>query len=77
MDGKWTIHPARSHRQRRLLRPRARSGCAPSAIVAAYREATEARHGAVMFQGEMIDEANRGMAERVVEAGGAAGYTQT
>jgi citrate lyase subunit beta/citryl-CoA lyase len=30
-----------------------------------------------MFEGEMIDEANRRMAERLAEAGRAAGYTQT
>ena len=30
-----------------------------------------------MFDGEMIDEANRKMAERVARAGEAAGYTQT
>ena len=30
-----------------------------------------------MFEGEMIDEANRKMAERLAQAGRAAGYTQT
>jgi citrate lyase subunit beta/citryl-CoA lyase len=36
-------------------------------ILAAYREATQAEgRGAVRFEGEMIDEANRKMAEAVV-----------
>jgi citrate lyase subunit beta/citryl-CoA lyase len=41
----------------------------------AYRAAAdEGGQGAAMVDGEMIDEANRKMAERVVQAGHAAGY---
>jgi citrate lyase subunit beta/citryl-CoA lyase len=43
-------------------------------MLAAYDEAGRAGHGAAMFDGEMIDEANRKMAQRVAQAGRAAGY---
>ena len=38
------------------------------------RIATDA--GAAVFEGEMIDEANRKMAERIAQAGRAAGYAR-
>jgi len=44
------------------------------ALLAAYRDAADEGRGAAMFDGEMIDEANRKMAERLAEAGRAAGY---
>ena len=44
-------------------------------MLAAYDEAhRDGGRGAAMFEGEMIDEANRKMAERVAKAGRAAGY---
>jgi len=43
-------------------------------MLEAYREAHEAGSGAAMYEGEMIDEANRKMAERIALAGRAAGY---
>jgi citrate lyase subunit beta/citryl-CoA lyase len=43
-------------------------------MLQAYRVATQdERKGAVMFRGEMIDEASRKMAEQVEAAGRAAG----
>ena len=48
------------------------------AILEAYRVATdEEGRGAVMFNGEMIDEASRKMALQVEAAGRAAGMTPT
>ena len=44
------------------------------AMLAAYDDAHAQGHGAAIFEGEMIDEANRKMAERVARAGRAAGY---
>ena len=44
------LHPARDEWER------------AEALLAAYREATESGRGAAMFEGEMIDEANRRMA---------------
>ena len=44
-------------------------------MLAAYERATHGEgRGAAMFEGEMIDEANRKMAERLADAGRAAGY---
>ena len=43
-------------------------------MLAAYDEAQRAGRGAAMFEGEMIDEANRKMAERIANSGRAAGY---
>ena len=44
------------------------------AMLAAYDEATAAGAGAAIFEGEMVDEANRKMAERIAGQGRAAGY---
>ncbi len=44
------------------------------AMLAAYDEAHRNGAGAAVFEGEMIDEANRKMAERIAFAGRAAGY---
>ena len=44
-------------------------------MLAAYDEAHRDGRGAAIFEGEMIDEANRKMAERIAQAGRAAGYT--
>ena len=44
-------------------------------MLAAYEAASRGEgRGAAVFDGEMIDEANRKMAERVARAGRAAGY---
>ena len=44
------------------------------AMLTAYDEAHRNGAGAAIFEGEMIDEANRKMAERIAFAGRAAGY---
>jgi citrate lyase subunit beta/citryl-CoA lyase len=77
MDGKWTIHPRQIATVNEVFTPAREQWERAEALLAAYREATEAGRGAAMFDGEMIDEANRRMAERLAEAGRAAGYTQT
>jgi citrate lyase subunit beta/citryl-CoA lyase len=75
MDGKWTIHPRQiADRQRGLHAPRARVGARARRCSRLRRSATGEGRGAAMFEGEMIDEANRKMAERIAEAGRAAGY---
>jgi citrate lyase subunit beta/citryl-CoA lyase len=43
-------------------------------MLAAYEEAHAGGRGAAMFEGEMIDVANRKMAQRIARAGRAAGY---
>src|SRR5919107_4157529 len=66
MDGKWTIHPAQIPVVNDAFTPRRDEWERAEAMLAAYERASsgEAR-GAAMFEGEMIDEANRRMAERL------------
>jgi citrate lyase subunit beta / citryl-CoA lyase len=45
-------------------------------MLGALAEAEEGRIGAVMFEGEMIDEASRKMAEGIAAKGRAAGLEQ-
>jgi citrate lyase subunit beta/citryl-CoA lyase len=74
MDGKWTIHPRQIPVVNELFTPSREQWERAEALLAAYRDAAGEGRGAAMFDGEMIDEANRKMAERLVEAGRAAGY---
>ena len=75
LDGKWTIHPGQIAIVNEVFSPEREQWERAEAMLAAYREAHEAGSGAAVFEGEMIDEANRKMAERIAEAGRAAGYS--
>src|SRR5919109_480184 len=70
MDGKWTIHPPQIATVNEVFTPTREEWEHAEAVLDAYEQASgrEGR-GAAMFDGEMIDEANRKMAERLVEAG--------
>ncbi len=74
MDGKWTIHPRQIAIVNEVFTPSREEWERAEALLAAYRAAAGEGRGAAMFDGEMIDEANRKMAERLAEAGRAAGY---
>ena len=75
MDGKWTIHPAQIAAVNDAFTPRRDEWERAEAMLAAYERArTGEARGAAMFEGEMIDEANRRMAERLASAGRAAGF---
>jgi citrate lyase subunit beta / citryl-CoA lyase len=75
MDGKWTIHPAQIAVVNDAFTPRREEWERAEAMLAAYERArTGEARGAAMFEGEMIDEANRRMAERLASAGRAAGF---
>lgn len=75
LDGKWTIHPAQIEIVNETFTPTREEWERAEAMLAAYEQATTGeRRGAAMFDGEMIDEANRKMAERLASAGRAAGY---
>ncbi len=75
MDGKWTIHPGQIAIVNEVFTPTREEWERAEAMLAAYREAAdEGGRGAAMFEGEMIDEANRKMAERIARSGEAAGY---
>ncbi len=75
LDGKWTIHPGQIAIVNEVFSPSRAEWERAEAMLDAYRAAAdEGGRGAAMFDGEMIDEANRKMAERIAEAGRAAGY---
>lgn len=69
-DGKWVIHPSQIDTVNRLYSPDPATYARAEGILAAYRQATEGEgRGAVRFEGEMIDEATRKMAEDVARRG--------
>ena len=70
MDGKWTIHPSQIAPLNELFTPARSDFERATAMLAAFEHAAS---GATLFEGEMIDAANRKMAERIVRAGRAAG----
>jgi citrate lyase subunit beta/citryl-CoA lyase len=73
MDGKWTIHPRQIATVNEVFTPTREQWERAEALLAEYRRANDEGRGAAMFDGEMIDEANRKMAERIAQAGRAAG----
>jgi citrate lyase subunit beta / citryl-CoA lyase len=74
LDGKWTIHPGQIDIVNEVFTPTREEWERAEAMLAAYDTAHDEGLGAAMFDGEMIDEANRKMAERLAGAGRAAGY---
>jgi len=72
-DGKWAIHPDQVECCNAVFAPSSEQFERASRILDAYREATHGSVGAVVFEGEMIDEATRRMSEQVVARGRAAG----
>jgi citrate lyase subunit beta/citryl-CoA lyase len=74
LDGKWTIHPGQIETINEIFTPTREQWEKAVAMLAAYDEATAAGAGAAIFEGEMVDEANRKMAERIAGQGRAAGY---
>jgi citrate lyase subunit beta/citryl-CoA lyase len=73
-DGKWALHPDQLEPCNEIYRPTQTEYDRAERILEAY---AGARDGAVMFEGEMIDEASRKMALSVVERGRAAGMTRS
>src|SRR4051794_3709867 len=74
LDGKWTIHPGQIATVNEIFSPERAQWERAEEMLAAYDDAHRNGAGAAMFEGEMIDEANRKMAERIAFAGRAAGY---
>jgi citrate lyase subunit beta/citryl-CoA lyase len=74
VDGKWTIHPGQIATVNEVFSPAPDQWERAEAMLTAYDEAHRNGAGAAVFEGEMIDEANRKMAERIAFAGRAAGY---
>jgi citrate lyase subunit beta/citryl-CoA lyase len=74
LDGKWTIHPGQIDVVNAVFTPAREEWERAEALLAAYERAGADGRGAAMFEGEMIDEANRKMAARLAQQGRAAGY---
>jgi citrate lyase subunit beta/citryl-CoA lyase len=73
-DGKWALHPDQIAILNEVYSPSQAQYDRAEALLDAYRQATDNdRRGAVMWEGEMIDEASRKMAEQVAARGRAAG----
>jgi citrate lyase subunit beta/citryl-CoA lyase len=78
-DGKWAVSPTQIAVLNEVFTPRQEDFDKASAILNAYREATDReatdsqRTGALMLGNEMIDEASRKMAMVVLERGKAVG----
>jgi citrate lyase subunit beta/citryl-CoA lyase len=73
-DGKWAIHPDQIDLCNQAYTPDQAQYERAERILSAYRQATDVDGtGAVVFEGEMIDEASRKMAEALAVRGRAAG----
>jgi citrate lyase subunit beta / citryl-CoA lyase len=76
-DGKWALHPDQIGICNEIYRPDEEEHRRALRILEAYRTATDSDGaGAVMFEGEMIDEASRKMALATAERGRAAGMVE-
>ena len=73
-DGKWVVHPDQVGPVNAAFTPSQREYDRAESILGAYDHATEVqRRGAVMLDGEMIDEASRKLALTIRARGRAAG----
>lgn len=73
MDGKWCIHPSQIEPANEIFTPTKEQFEYATGVLEAYREAVAAGAGAATYDGKMIDEASRKMAEKLVARGLAAG----
>jgi citrate lyase subunit beta/citryl-CoA lyase len=76
-DGKWALHPGQIEPCNEIYTPAQEQYERAERILDAYRESTAAGVGAVMFEGEMIDEASRKMAMQLAERGRASGLSRS
>jgi citrate lyase subunit beta/citryl-CoA lyase len=77
-DGKWALHPDQVTILNEVFSPSQEQFDRACAVLDAYKEATEGeRKGAVMFGDEMIDEASRKVAVKVVARGERAGLARS
>ncbi len=75
-DGKWVLHPSQVEIANDVFMPTQEQFDAARRLLDAYHHATQVeRRGAVMHEGQMIDEASRKIAAEVVTRGEAAGMT--
>ncbi len=77
-DGKWALHPDQVTILNEMFSPTQAQFDKACAVLDAYKDATEGeRRGAVMFGDEMIDEASRKVAIKLVSRGERAGRKRT
>jgi citrate lyase subunit beta / citryl-CoA lyase len=77
-DGKWALHPDQVAILNEVFSPTQEQYDRAWSILDAYQEATEGdRKGAVMFGDEMIDEASRKVAVKLVSRGERAGLVRS
>jgi citrate lyase subunit beta/citryl-CoA lyase len=77
-DGKWALHPDQVPIINELFSPTQEQFDRATALLAAYEQSTSVDgRGAVLFDGEMIDEASRKMATKFVTRGLRAGLRHT
>jgi citrate lyase subunit beta/citryl-CoA lyase len=77
-DGKWVVHPSQIDPVNAAFSPDQQQYDRAEQIIDAYaRAAAEQRKGAIMLDGEMIDEASRKLALIAAARGRAAGLTPT
>jgi citrate lyase subunit beta/citryl-CoA lyase len=75
-DGKWVLHPDQVGIANEVFAPSPEEFTRARRLLSAYEHATHVeRRGAVMYEGQMIDEASRKIAEAVVARGVAAGLS--
>ena len=74
-DGKWVLHPTQVDVVNEVFAPSQADYDRAVALLEVYDTATSAGVGAVLHNGEMIDEASRAMSLVVVARGRAAGLT--
>jgi citrate lyase subunit beta / citryl-CoA lyase len=75
-DGKWALHPSQVEPLNEVFSPRQEEVDRAGAILAALAAGeSEGGHGAVMLDGEMIDEASRKLANQMIARGRAAGLS--
>jgi citrate lyase subunit beta / citryl-CoA lyase len=73
-DGKWALNPAQAEVLNEVFSPSQEDFDQAQRVIEAYRTAADIEGtGAVMLDGEMIDEASRRLALATVERGAAAG----
>ena len=75
-DGKWVLHPDQIVPCNEVYTPSAGQYERAERVLQAYAASEGAGVGAVLFEGEMIDEASRRMAEQIAVRGRAAGLTR-
>jgi citrate lyase subunit beta/citryl-CoA lyase len=77
-DGKWAVHPDQVAILNEVFSPTQEQFDRAWEVLDAYEEATGVEgKGAVLFGGEMIDEASRKMAFKFVSRGDRAGLVRT